>query len=158
MNIKTPIQAALTALNSSAELFALERSRAENEELQHSENDIIVIYMDWKVGDELNTGFEITENREYEIVFKTYDEWDNSDADNQKSYNLLSTMSIIERMQTLANSVFRWISISPDFPEIKGKLKWKTTPLVRKGGGTMSGVTAKMTIVNTGSVQCDFSN
>ena len=78
MNIITIIQAALTALNSDAQLFLLERSRAESEELNHT-GDVIVVYPNWRTNNDLTQALELRKKREYNIVFKTLDEWDNSD-------------------------------------------------------------------------------
>ena len=80
MNIITTIQTALDGLNSEADLFLLERSRAENKELENTK-DTIIVYPDWNGSNEQNSGAEILSTRLFNIDFKTPDEWDNSDDD-----------------------------------------------------------------------------
>ena len=96
MNILTIIQTALTNLNSTAELFLLEKSRSENEELNHV-GEVIVIFPDWKTQTDLNQGMEINKKRTYNIDFKTLDEWDNSEAFVTKTYE--DTTSIDRKIQ-----------------------------------------------------------
>lgn len=157
MNIITIIQAALTALNNDADLFLLEKSRAENEELNHTK-DVIVVYPDWRDNDSFTQSLEISTNRVYNIDFKTLDEWDNSDNNESKSYNSETSVERIEAMKTLANSVFNYISSHNNlFPEITQKLKWTSPrPILRANNGTMSGVTVQLTVVFSGDFVCGF--
>jgi len=157
MNIITIIQTALTALNSDAELFLLEESRADNEELEHT-GDTIVVFPDWKTNNELSQGLELMKTRNYNIAFKTIDEWDNSDDDETKSYDDETSIDRIERMEQLADSVFSYITAKNiDFPEIQQKLKWKSPrPILRANNGTMSGVLVELTIVFSGKRICDY--
>lgn len=158
MNIIAIIQAALTALNSDADLFLLEEHRADNEELEHTK-DTIVVFPDWSSDDTLTSGLEVIEKRKYNIDFKTPDEWDNSDGVTSKAYNSEASVDRIERMKTLANSVFVWISANNLlFPEIQQKLKWRSPqPILRANNGTMSGVKVELTVVFSGNVVCDFN-
>ncbi len=158
MNIITTIQAALTALNNTADLFLLEKSRAENEELNHTK-DVIVVYPDWRDNDSFTQALEISTNRVYNIDFKTPDEWDNSDNNLPTAYESETSVARIEKMKTLANSIFHYITSKNDlFPEIKEKLRWTSPrPILRANNGTMSGVTVQLTIVFSGDVVCDYT-
>ncbi len=158
MNIITIIQAALTALNNNAELFLLEKSRAENEELNH-ESDVIVVYPDWRDTDSFTQALEISTTRVYNIDFKTLEDWDNSDNDPSKSYNGETSVDKIEKMNTLANSVFHYITSKNNlFPEIREKLRWTSPrPILRANNGTMSGVSIQLTIVFSGERVCDYT-
>ena len=158
MNIITIIQAALTALNSTAEIFLLERARAENEELNHT-GDVVIVYPDWKTTNELTQSLEAIKTRIYNIDFKTLDEWDNSDDDLTKSYDGSSSVDRIEDMEILADSVFFYISNNNSlFPEIQKKLAWRTQePILRANNGTMSGVSVQLTVVFSGDRVCDYS-
>jgi hypothetical protein len=155
MNIITIIQSALTALDNSAELFLLEKSRAENEELNH-ESDVIIVYPDWRTSTILTAGMELSKARVYNIDFKTPDEWDNSDGNLPTSYDSLTSATRIENMEKLADSIFRWITINNGlFPEINEKLQWKTlNPILRANNGTMSGVSIQLTISFKGEFDC----
>jgi hypothetical protein len=158
MNLITIIQSALTALNNTSELFLLERARAENEELNH-EKDVIVIFPDWRTSTILTQGMELSKARVYNIDFKTPDEWDNSDGSLPTSYESKTSADRIEAMETLADSIFHYISSLNDlFPEIKSKLQWKTlNPILRANNGTMSGVSIQLTVTFTGENICDYS-
>lgn len=158
MNIITIIQTALTALQSDAELFLLERARAENEELNH-ESDVIVVYPDWTSSNEFNAGLEIISNITYNIDFKTPDEWDNSDDNLPTSYESKTSADRIEKMETLANSVFYYITKNNDlWPEINTKLRWRLrNPILRANNGTMSGVSIQLTVNFKGEKLCDYS-
>lgn len=158
MNITTIIQTALTALNSSAELFLLEEHRANNEELEHT-GDTIVVFPDWKTENSLNQGLEVIKTRKYNMVFKTIDEWDNSLNKIEKSYDGKTSLDRIEEMEVLADSVFSYITAKNEFwPEIQQKLKWRyPTPILKSGNGTMSGVKVELTVVFSGNVGCDFN-
>lgn len=158
MNILTIIQTALTALNSNAELFLLERARAENEELNH-EKDVIIVFPDWKITNIFNQGLEIFESRIYNIDFKTPDEWDNSDGNLPTAYESLTSADRIEKMIKLSNSIFWYICKNNGlFPEIREKLQWKTlNPILRANNGTMSGVSIQLTVVFTGEKECDYT-
>ncbi len=158
MNILAIIQTALTALNNNSGLFLLERSRAENEELNH-ENSVIIVYPDWKTINKLNQGIEVSKSITYNIDFKTLDEWDNSDVTTPTSYNSLSSANRIESMEVLADSIFSYISANNDlFPEIVEKLQWKgLNPILRANNGTMSGVSIQLTIVFKGQRICDYA-
>jgi hypothetical protein len=155
MNIITIIQSALTALDNSAELFLLEHARAENEELNH-ESDVIIVYPDWRTSTILTAGMELSKARVYNIDFKTPDEWDNSDGNLPTSYDSLTSATRIENMEKLADSIFRWITINNGlFPEINEKLQWKTlNPILRANNGTMSGVSIQLTISFKGEFDC----
>ncbi|MFA6185472.1 MAG: hypothetical protein WC720_05010 [Candidatus Shapirobacteria bacterium] len=157
MNLITIIQSALTALNNTSELFLLERARAENEELNH-EKDVIVIFPDWRTSTILTQGMELSKARVYNIDFKTPDEWDNSDGSLPTSYESKTSADRIELMETLADSIFSYISSRNDlFPEIKSKLQWKTlNPILRANNGTMSGVSIQLTVVFAGEKICDY--
>ncbi len=161
MNIITIIQAALVALNSSAELFLLEESRADNEELEHT-GDTVVVFPDWKTSTNINQGGELVKTRRYNIIFKTPDEWDNSDNNESKSYDGETTIERIEAMETLADSVFSYISINPSqnslFDAIREPLRWEySEPIIRANNGTMSGVKARLTVIFRGDVVCVFN-
>lgn len=158
MNIITTIQAALTALNNDAELFLLEKSRAENEELNH-ESDVIVVYPDWRDNDNFTQSLEINTTRVYNIDFKTPDEWDNSDNNLPTAYESETSVARIENMKILANSIFYYITSKKNlFPEIQEKLKWTTPrPILRANNGTMSGVSVQLTVVFSGEVVCDYT-
>lgn len=158
MNIITVIQTALTALNNDAELFLLEKPRAENEELNHT-GDVIVVYPDWRTTNILNQGVELVKTRIYNIDFKTLDEWDNSDNNIPTSYESKTSISKIEDMETLADSVFSYITANSDlFPELRENLKWGAPePILRQGNGTMSGVSVRLTIAFAGDVVCDYA-
>ena len=158
MNIITTIQAALTALNSTAELFLLEESRAENEELENT-GDTIVVFINDTDNNELTQGMELHTTAVYDIDFKTPDEWDNSDGNNTLSYNSAASSVRIENMKVLANSVFTYITAKNDlFPEITEKLKWKKRrTILREGNGTMSGVKIQLTVVFSGDRICDYT-
>lgn len=158
MNIITTIQAALDALNNDADLFLLEQSRAENEELNHTK-DTIVVSPDWRTGNDFTQSLELRKKREYNIVFKTPDEWDNSDNNASNSYNSSTSVDRIEAMEVLADSVFFYISNNNNlFPEILEKLKWSSPrPILRANNGTMSGVEIKLTVVFSGDRVCDYS-
>jgi hypothetical protein len=158
LNIITVIQTALIALNSDAELFLLEQSRAENEELNHT-GDVIIVYPDWESRTEFNQSLEAITTTVYNIVFKTLDEWDNSDDDLTKSYDNSTSVDRIEAMEKLARSVFWYISANNDlFPEIKEKLKWTSPkPILRENNGTMTGVKTKLTVNYIGERVCDYS-
>jgi hypothetical protein len=158
MNLITIIQSALTALNNTSELFLLERARAENEELNH-EKDVIVIFPDWRTSTILTQGMELSKARVYNIDFKTPDEWDNSDGSLPTSYESKTSADRIEAMETLADSIFHYISSRNDlFPEIKSKLQWKTlNPILRANNGTMSGVSIQLTVTFAGENICDYS-
>ncbi len=158
MNIITTIQAALTALNNNAELFLLERSRAENEELEHT-GDVIIVYPVWKTTNKLNQGMELLKSRIYNIDFKTLDEWDNSDGNVPNSYESKTSADRIEDMEILADSIFSYITSKNNlFPEIREKLKWTSPrPILRANNGTMSGVSIQLTIVFSGTRECDYT-
>jgi len=131
----------------------MEKSRAENEELEHT-GTVIVVHPDWSTTSQLNQGMELLKTRVYNIDFKTLDEWDNSDSDNN-DYGA-SSVALIESMEVLADSIFSFIAARNDlFPEIRNQLKWKTNDLIlREGNGTMSGVRIQLTIVFTGERIC----
>lgn len=158
MNIITTIQAALTALNNNAELFLLERSRAENEELNH-ESDVIVVYPDWRTTNTFNQGLELIKTRVYNIDLKTPDEWDNSDNNLPTAYEAKTSADRIEDMEILADSIFSYITLKNNlFPEIREKLKWTSPrPILRANNGTMSGVSIQLTIVFSGERICDYT-
>lgn len=158
MNIITIIQTALTALNNNAELFLLEKSRAENEELEHT-GDVIVVYTDWKTTNILNQGMELLKTRIYNIDFKTLDEWDNSDDKISTSYQSKTSVDRIEDMEVLADSIFSYITSNNGlFPEIKEKLKWRASePILRANNGTMSGVSIQLTVVFSGPRICNYT-
>lgn len=157
MNIISIIQTALTALQSDAELFLLERARAENEELDH-EGDIIVIYPDWTSSNEFNQALEISTNRTYNIDFKTPDEWDNSDDNLPTAYESLTSADRIENMEKLANSIFWYIANNNDlWPEINRRPTWRVrNPILRANNGTMSGVSIQLTINFKGEKVCQY--
>ena len=157
MNIITIIQSALTALNNTSELFLLERARAENEELNH-EKDVIIVFPDWRTSTILTQGMELSKSRVYNIDFKTPDEWDNSDGNVPTSYESKTSADRIEAMETLADSIFSVISSNNGlFPEIKSKLQWKTlNPILRANNGTMSGVSIQLTVMFSGEKICDY--
>lgn len=157
MNIIQLIQDALTALNSDAEVLLLEQSRAENEELEHT-GDTIIVYPDWTANNEFSSALEINTTRTYNIVFKTIDEWDNSDNKKETSYNSKTSVDRIEEMTTLSNSVMRWIANNRDeYEEIVSKPSWSSPrPILRENNGTMSGVVLRMSILLTGNIQCNF--
>jgi hypothetical protein len=159
MNIATIIQSALTAINNTAQLFLLEKSRSENEELNHT-GDTIVIFPDWKTTNEFNSGMEIKKKRIYNIDFKTLDEWDNSDNVDANSYNSLTSVERIESMEILADSIFSYISSHNElFPEITEKLIWKVNnPILRANNGTMSGVSIQLTVMFTGTKICSYGD
>lgn len=156
MNIITTIQTALTALHSDAELFLLEQARAENEELEHI-GDTIVVFPDWRGSTQFNQGLEAITTRVYNIDFKALDEWDNSDNDPLKAYNATTSVDIIERMSTLVRSVFTYITANNGlFPEIVEKLRWtEPRPILRENNGTMSGVKVQLTVVFKGERICE---
>lgn len=158
MNIISIIQTALTALNSNAELFLLERARAENEELNH-EKDVIIIYPDWKTSTILTQSLELSKARVYNIDFKTPDEWDNSDGNLPTAYESKTSADRMEAMEKLADSIFWYICKNNGlFPEIREKLQWKTlNPILRANNGTMSGVSIQLTVVFTGEKECDYT-
>lgn len=158
MNIITIIQTALTARNNSAGLFLLERARAENEELNH-ENDVIVVYPDWRTTNMLTQSLELIKTRVYNIDFKTLDEWDNSDGNTPTAYDSLTSADRIELMEVLADSVFSYISRHNElFPEIQEVLSWRVlNPILRANNGTMSGVSVQLTVVFSGDRTCDYS-
>jgi len=157
MNIITTIQAALTALNNTLEPFLLERSSAENEELNH-EKDVIIVFPDWVTSNILNQGMEIIKTRTYNIDFKTPDEWDNSDGNLPTAYESKTSADRIEDMEILADSIFGYISGRNDlFPEIQKKLSWKVLkPILRANNGTMSGVSIQLIVVFKGEKICDY--
>jgi hypothetical protein len=157
MNIIIIIQSALTALNNTSELFLLERASAENEELNH-EMDVIIVFPDWKTNTALTSGMELSKTRTYNIDFKTLDEWDNSDGSLPTAYDSKTSADRIEAMETLADSIFSYISSRNDlFPEIKAKLQWKTlNPILRANNGTMSGVSIQLTVTFAGEKICDY--
>lgn len=157
MNIITIIQSALTAMNNTSELFLLERARAENEELNH-EKDVIIVFPDWRTSTILTQGMELSKSRVYNIDFKTPDEWDNSDGNVPTSYESKTSADRIEAMETLADSIFSFISSNNGlFPEIKSKLQWKTlNPILRANNGTMSGVSIQLTVMFSGEKICDY--
>lgn len=158
MNIITTIQAALTALNNNAELFLLEKSRAENEELNHK-SDVIVVYPDWRTGNTFTQSLELNKNRIYNIDFKTPDELDNSDDNLPTAYEAKTSADRIEDMEILADSIFSYITANNNlFPEIREKLRWTSPrPILRANNGTMSGVTVQLTIVFSGERVCDYT-
>lgn len=158
MNIITTIQTALDALNNSAELFLLEQSRAENEELNH-EGDVIIVLPDWRTSNSLTQGLELMKTRVYNIAFKTLDEWDNSDDNLPTSYDSSTSVDRIESMEKLADSIFSYIAANNNlFPEIQKKLTWSIPkPILRENNGTMSGVRVQLTVVFSGERVCDFS-
>lgn len=158
MNIIETIQTALDALNNDADLFLLELSRSENEELEHTK-DTIIVSPDWRTTNSFTQALELRKTREYNIVFKTPDEWDNSDNNVSTSYNSETSTDRIENMEILADSVFSYISNNNNlFPEIMEKLKWSSPrPILRANNGTMSGVEIKLTIVFSGERVCDYS-
>lgn len=158
MNIITVLQTALTALNNNAELFLLEKARAENEELNHT-GTVIVVYPDWKTTNKLSQGFELLKTRIYNIDFKTLDEWDNSDNNLLTSYDSKTTTERIEDMEIMADSLFSYISKeNGTFPEIQEKLKWEmVSPILRANNGTMSGVSVRLTMVFSGQRICDYT-
>lgn len=155
MNILTIIQDTILSLGVDAEVFLLEERRADNEELEHT-GDTIVILPDWKTETKLNQGLELFKTRVYNIHFKTLDEWDNSDAISEKSYNDESSIERIERMEILADSIFSHITANNgSYPEIREKLKWRATePILRANNGTMSGVVIQLTITFNGERVC----
>jgi hypothetical protein len=155
MNIITIIQTALTALNSESELFLLERSRAENEELNHT-SDVVIVLPDWRGQSQFTQALEITTRRTYNIHFKTLDEWDNSDNNIPTSYESETSVDKIERMETLANSVFYYIQKNSNlFPEIIKKLTWSIPrPILRANNGTMTGVEVQLNITFKGERNC----
>ena len=158
MNIITIIQSALTALNNDADLFLLEKSRAENEELENT-TDTIVVFPDWRTTNTFTQSLEINKTRVYNIDFKTPDEWDNSDGNAPTAYESETSADRIENMEVLADSVFNYISSNNNlFPEIREKLRWTSPrPILRANNGTMSGVTVQLTIVFSGTVVCDYT-
>lgn len=158
MNIITIIQAALTALNNDAELFLLEKSRAENEELEHT-TDTIVVYPDWRTTSIFTQSMEINKTRIYNIDFKTLDEWDNSDNVAANAYDSETTVNKIENMSVLANSIFHYINLNNNlFPEIIEKLRFtEPRPILRANNGTMSGVTVQLTVIFKGTIICDYT-
>jgi hypothetical protein len=158
LNIITTIQAALTALNSTAELFLLEESRAENEELEHT-GDVIIVKPDWKTTNEFSQSLELIKTRVYNIDFKTLDEWDNSDGQAATSYEAKTSADRIEDMEILADSVFSYISANNNlFPEIQKKLQWRQNNVIlRANNGTMSGVKIQLTVVFSGTRICDYT-
>ena len=155
MNIITIIQTALTALNSDADLFLLEENRANDAELEHIK-DTIVVFPDWKTENELTQGLEIIKTRKYKIDFKTPDEWDNSDNNLPTSYNSTTSVDRIERMEILADSVFSYITLNNGlWPEIQSMLVWRfPEPILRANNGTMSGVRCELTIKFSGDRIC----
>ena len=158
MNIITTIQAALTALNNDADLFLLEKSRAENLELENI-TDTIIVYPDWRTANTLNQGMEIIKTRVYNIDFKTPDEWDNSDGNTSKAYVNETSANRIENMKTLANSVFHYISTHNNlFENITKNFRWRNNRIIlREGNGTMSGVNIQLTVVFSGERVCDYT-
>lgn len=158
MNIITIIQTALTALNNNAELFLLEKSRAENEELNH-ESDVIVVFPDWRTQNTFTQSLELNKVRVYNVDFKTPDEWDNSDDNLPTAYEAKTSADRIEDMETLADSVFSYITANNNlFPEIREKLRWTSpTPILRANNSTMSGVSVQLTIVFSGERICDYT-
>ena len=155
MNIITLIQDAITALNHNAEVNIFEKSRDENEALEYIVPQI-VIFPDWtsRVKD---ANLQLQENRVYNIVFKTQDENDNSDADSSKSYNDSTSVDRIEDMATLANSVFRWINNNIDSYSLNKPLEWSSpSPILRENNGTMSGVEIKLTANFLGDFICNY--
>ena len=141
MNILNYINIALTAFAYDAEAFLLTKSRAANEELEHTK-PVIVVFPDFSAQNKLSAGFEILKTYRYNIEFKQLDEWDNSDS-NPDSYGA-STLDNINEMERLADSVFSYIAINSGgvFPDIQnGTVSWRMVrPIVREGNGTMSGV------------------
>lgn len=158
MNIINIIQSALTALNSNADLLLLEEYRADNEELEHT-GSVIVVFPDWRTQNKLTQGMELIKTRDYNIQFKTLDEWDNSDNNQDKSYNSSTSVDRINSMEILADSVFSYITSHNDlWPEIQKKLSWSSPrPILRANNGTMSGIEVKLTVVFSGERNCDFS-
>ena len=159
MNIITTIQTALDGLNSEADLFLLERSRAENKELENTK-DTIIVYPDWNGSNEQNSGAEILSTRLFNIDFKTPDEWDNSDDDSDLAYDSETSAAKIEAMETLANSVFSWINTNKDqFPELSSNLTWRMiAPILRANNATMTGASYQLTMNFIGSRTCDYQN
>jgi hypothetical protein len=157
MNLISLIQSALTALNNSASVYLLERARAENEELNHT-GDVIIVYPDWKTTTTLTQGMELHKSRVYNIDIKTLDEWDNSDNNIPTSYNSKASSERIEDMEILCDSIFTYINANNEnFPEITEKLQWKSKePILRKNNGTMSGVSIQLTIVFKGTRICTY--
>lgn len=158
MNIINTIQAALTALNNNADLFLLEQSRAENEEINHTK-DTIIVFPDWRTTNDFTQSLELRKKREYNIVFKTPDEWDNSDNNASTSYESKTSANRVEDMEILADSIFFYITNNNNlFPEILEKLKWSSPrPILRANNGTMSGVEIKLTVIFSGDRVCDYS-
>ena len=158
MNIITIIQEALTALNNDADLFLLEKSRAENMELENT-TDTIIVYPDWRTTNTFTQSLELNKNRVYNIDFKTPDEWDNSDGNESKSYNDKTSSERIEDMKILANSVYSYITANNNlYPDSREKLKWRNhRTILREGNGTMSGVSTRLTIVFSGDRVCDYT-
>jgi hypothetical protein len=158
MNIITTIQTALTALNNTAELFLMEQSRAENEELNHN-GDVVIVFPDWRTTNVLTQSLELMKTRVYNMVFKTPDEWDNSDGNVPTAYESKTSAQRIEDMEILADSVFSYIAANNDlFPEIMKKPTWTSPkPILREGNSTMSGVRVQFTVTFSGNRVCDYT-
>ncbi len=158
MNIITIIQTALDALNSDAELFLLQKARAENMELENTK-DTIVVYPDDTANNDFTQSLEINTNAVYNIDFKTPDEWDNSDGNLPTAYESETSADRIDNMEILADSVFYYITANNNlFPEIREKLKWTAPrPILRANNGTMSGVNIQLTVVYSGDRECDYT-
>ena len=110
MNIITVIQTALTALNSDAQIFLLEKSREAHEELEHT-GSVIVISPDWTTANQLTQGLELFKKRVYNINFKALDEFDNSDnnIDNvDKSFNCREIWNIDNGI-VLCEECHKWV-------------------------------------------------
>ena len=153
MNIYTALQDGLAALNYDADINVFEKSRDENETLNYTKPQI-VIFPDWTAQTTLSQGYQILKTINYNIDFKTLDEWDNSDLNSLKSY-AQSSIEIIESMTILADSLFAWISLQKVIYNLTDQLTWTSSaPLLRENGGTMSGVRVRLVVKETGSKLC----
>ncbi len=155
MNIITYIKTAISNLSLDADVFLFTKARAENEELEHTK-DTIIVYPDWRTTNVVTPAMSINKQRVYNIDFKTLDEWDNSDNNILTSYSE-TTLDKIERMEILADKIFLYITAHKElFINVNDKLAWRMVePIVRQNNGTMSGVSIELTIKFNNIVNCN---
>jgi len=151
MTIYDLITDALNAVSSGATVHVLDEVRTETESLNWNGVHII-INPEFSSNIESTFGGELINTTQYRIKFLTIDEWDNP------NYNAANhTLSIIEAMKDLMNTVFWHIIMRPDvyIPSNAAK-KWSYKPIYRENNSTMSGVNATFNFPNIDNLICNY--
>ncbi|RLD69232.1 MAG: hypothetical protein DRI95_00640 [Bacteroidetes bacterium] len=152
MNIYTAITNILTAINSNAVCYVLEKSRFEAETLNIT-TPAINIQPNIKGSTKLTKGGELMNTATYDILFLSQDEFDNSDnsADVLKKYTQ-NSMEIVETMRILANTVIKNLS---QITNVK-IYEFTYTNALRVNSNTMTGVNVTLKLTYSDNIICSY--